>query len=178
VGVCSWWGGCRVLESISKFKDDLEAWNEMVIVFELIENFMNIYNLKYNSYQKFNKLHGDELLKIKTDKAKKLANQILDFIKEQEKVCNKNERLLHSSQIIESLFGKLKFIEKEQSRSSFTSLILSVGAMVSKKTTSVIGKALEAVNVDMIYKWSKKVIGTTVQSQRNELYQLVQSEQK
>jgi hypothetical protein len=167
-----------VLESISKFKDDLEAWNEMVIVFELIENFMNIYNLKYNSYQKFNKLHGDELLKIKTDKAKKLANQILDFIKEQEKVCNKNERLLHSSQIIESLFGKLKFIEKEQSRSSFTSLILSVGAMVSKKTTSVIGKALEAVNVDMIYKWSKKVIGTTVQSQRNELYQLVQSEQK
>ena len=162
-----------ILESISKFKDDLEAWSEMVIVFELIEKFMNIHNLEHNSYEKFNKLHGDELLKIKTDKAKKLANQILDFIKEQEKVCNKNERLLHSSQIIESIFGKLKFIEKEQSRSSFTSLILSVGAMVSKKTTSVIGKALEAVNVDMIYKWRKEVIGTTVQSQRNELYQLV-----
>jgi len=66
----------------------------------------------------------------------------------------------------------LKFIEKEQSRSSFTSLILSVGAMVSKKTSDVIEKALESVNINMIYKWSKEVIGTTVQSQRNELYQL------
>jgi hypothetical protein len=161
-----------ILEDISKFKDDLEAWNEMVIVFELIEKFMNINNLEANSYKKFNKLHGDEFLELKTDKAKKLANQILEFIKEQEKVCNKNERLLHSSQIIESIFGKLKFIEREQSRSSFTSLILSVGAMVSKKTSSVIAEALEAVNVDMISKWSKKVIGTTVQSQRNELYKL------
>jgi hypothetical protein len=161
-----------ILEDVSKFKDDLEAWNEMVIVFELIEKFMNINNLEANSYKKLKDLHGDELLKLKTDKAKALANQILKFIKEQEKVCSKNERLLHSSQIIESIFGKLKFIEREQSRSSFTSLILSVGAMVSKKTSSIIGEALEAVNVDMISKWSKKVIGTTVQSQRNELYKL------
>jgi len=161
-----------IIEDISNFKDDLEAWNEMVIVFELIEKFMNINNLEQNSYSKFNKLHGGELLNIKTDKAKRLATQILEFIKEQEKVCNENEVLLHSSQIIESLFGKLKFIEKEQSRSSFTSLILSVGAMVSKKTSDVIEKALESVNINMIYKWSKEVIGTTVQSQRNELYQL------
>jgi hypothetical protein len=161
-----------IIEDISKFKDDLEAWNEMVIVFELIEKFMNIHNLKQNSYANFNKSHRIELLKIKTDKAKKLANQTLQFIKEQEKVCHENERLLHSSQIIESLFGKLKFIEKEQSRSSFTNLILSVGAMVSKKTSSVIEKALNTVNINMIYKWSKEVIGTTVQSQRSELYQL------
>ena len=90
--------------------------------------------------------------------------QILTFIKEQQKVCNENERLLHSSQILESLFGKFKFLEKEQSKNSFTSLILSIGAMVSKITADILKKALETINIDMINKWCKEIIGITVQA--------------
>jgi len=93
------------------------------MVFKLIERFMNIHNLQNDSYEKFLELHGHTLSKIKTAKAKEFATQILNFIKEQQKVCNENERLLHSSQLIESLFGKLKSLEKEQSKSSFTNLI-------------------------------------------------------
>jgi len=79
---------------------------------------------------------------------------------------------LHSSQLIESIFGRLKFLEKDQSKNSFTSLILSVGAIVSKRTKPILKNALESVNLDMIAKWTKEKIGTTVQMQRNELYQL------
>jgi hypothetical protein len=85
--------------------------------------------------------------------------------------------LVLSSQLIESLFGKLKFLEKEQSKSSFTNLILSVGAMVSKTTTTGIKKALETVNIGMINKWSKEKVGTTIQAQRKELYRLKRVEQ-
>ena len=162
----------NIIKDIEKFKEDIEIWSEIVTVFELIEKFMNIHNLQSDSYEKFYELHKHELLKLKTNKAKELANQILTFIKEQQKVCNKDERLLHSSQIIESLFGKLKFLEKEQSKSSFTNLILSVGAMVSKTTAGVIKKALETITVNMINKWSKDKIGTTIQAQRKELYRL------
>jgi len=55
----------------------------MVTIIELIEKFMNIHNLQNNSYEKFHQLHGDKLLQIKTVKAKKLAAQILSFIKMQ-----------------------------------------------------------------------------------------------
>ena len=161
-----------IIEDILKFKSAIESWSEMVIVFKLIERFMNIHNLQTNSYEKFNELYKDKLKDIQTDKAKELATQTLDFIKEQQKVCNPNERLLHSSQLIESIFGRLKFLEKDQSKNSFTSLILSVGAIVSKRTKPILKNALESVKLDMIANWTKKKIGTTVQMQRNELYQL------
>lgn len=167
----------EVIKDIVKFKESIESWSEMVTIIELIEKFMNIHNLQNNSYEKFHQLHGDKLLQIKTIKARELATQILSFIKMQQDVCNKDERLLHSSQLVESLFGKLKSLEKEQSRSSFTSLILSVGAMVSKTTSSVLKKALETVNVNMINEWSKEKIGSTIQAQRKELYQLKRVEQ-
>ncbi|SFV63278.1 hypothetical protein MNB_SV-12-1595 [hydrothermal vent metagenome] len=166
-----------IIKDVAQLEKSIEAWSEMVVVFELIERFMNIHGLQQDSYEKFYELHGYKLLSLKTAEAKGLATQILSFIKEQQKVCNENERLLHSSQLIESLFGKLKFLEKEQSKSSFTNLILSVGAMVSKTTTTGLKKALETVNVDMINKWSKKKIGTTIQAQRKELYGLERVEQ-
>jgi len=158
--------------------ESIESWVEMVMVFELIEKFMNIHNLQSNSYEKFHELHGDKLLKIKTAKARGFATKVLSFIKEQQSVCNEDERLLHSSQLIESLFGKFKSLEKEQSRSSFTSLILSIGAVVSKTTSDVLKRALETVNVNMINKWSKEKVGTTIQAQRKKLYQLERVEQK
>jgi hypothetical protein len=161
-----------IIKYIVNFEKNIEAWSEMVRMFKLIERFMNIHNLQNNSYEKFYELHKNELLKLKTDEAKKLSEEILTFIKEQQKVCNENERLLHSSQILESLFGKFKFLEKEQSKNSFTSLILSIGAMVSKITADILKKALETINIDMINKWCKEIIGITVQVQRKELYEL------
>jgi hypothetical protein len=161
-----------IIKNIEQLEKSIKAWSEMVVVFELIEKFMNIYGLQQDSYEKFYQLHGYKLLSLKTAEAKGLATQILSFIKEQQKVCNEDERLLHSSQLIESLFGKLKFLEKEQSKSSFTSLVLSLGAMVSKKTTALLKDALESVNINMINEWSRENIGTTMQVQRRELYGL------
>jgi hypothetical protein len=49
--------------------------------------------------------------------------------------------------------------------------------MISKTTTTGIKKALETVNIGMINKWSKEKVGTTIQSQRKELYRLERVEQ-
>jgi len=162
-----------VLNDISTFKEDIEIWSEMVEIIATIERFMNIHNLQLNSYEKFNELHLNELLKLKTKKAKILSTQILDFIKAQQEVCKMDERLLHSSEILESLFGKLKFLEKEQQKSSFTNLLLSVGAMVAKTSESIVKTALETVTTSMIDIWSKEKIGVTIQAQKKELYRLV-----
>lgn len=167
-----------VLGDIAKFGEDIINWGEMVKVISLVLKFMNIHNLQTDSYEKFNELHGDKIKKLKTEKAKKLANELLSFIQEQQKVCRVDERLLHSSDILESLFGKLKFLEKEQSNSSFTSLILSVGAMVSKTTESIVTTALETISIPMIDKWCKEKIGLTIQAQKIELCRVANMEQK
>lgn len=166
-----------ILKDITNFRDNIEEWLEMITVNSLVLKFMNIHNLQTDSYEKFSELHAQKIKRLQTQKAKGLANELLSFIQEQQKVCNPNERLLHSSDILESLFGKLKFLEKEQSNSSFTSLILSVGAMVSKTTESIITEALETVSIPMIHKWCKEKIGLTIQAQKLELRNLRKTEQ-
>jgi len=163
----------RHLEDLMQFEENIEIWDEMVQFISTIERFMNIHYLQNNSYEKFIELHSNKLKSLQTEKAKLLATQILNFIKEQQKVCKEDERLLHSSEILESLFGKFKFLEKEQSKSSFTNLLLSVGAMVSKNTQSTILRALESVTTPMIKAWSESKIGITIQAQKKELYRKI-----
>jgi hypothetical protein len=44
-------------------------------------------------------------------------------------VCKENERLLGSSEVIESVFGKQKYLEREYAKEGFTSLILGIGGI-------------------------------------------------
>jgi hypothetical protein len=133
---------------------------------------MNIHYLQNNSYEKLLELHSKTLDDLETPQARKFSSQLLNFIKEQQQVCKEDEKILHSSQIIESLFGKLKFLEKEQSRSSFTSLILSVAAMVSKTTNDMVQTAMETVSNFQINQWFSQKIPITAQAQRAELHKL------
>ena len=56
-----------------------------------------------------------------------------------------DERLLGSSEIIESVFGKLKNLEQDQVKSGFTAMLLSLAAVVSTTSRDIIQKALETV---------------------------------
>jgi len=81
-----------------------------------------------------------------------------------------DERLLGSSEVIESIFGKLKRLEQDQSKSGFTGLLLSVAAMVSTTTKSVVQKAMEKVSTKSVLDWCKKNIGQSIQAKRKEAF--------
>jgi hypothetical protein len=81
----------------------------------------------------------------------------------------KNYRLRHllgSSEIIESVFGKLKRLEQNQAKSGFTGLVLSVAAVVSETTQEVVQQAIETVPTKKVLEWTKKHLGQSVQAKR------------
>jgi hypothetical protein len=51
--------------------------------------------------------------------------------------------LLGSSEVIESVFGKMKRLEQDQAQSGFTVFILGLVAIVAETTREVVQKALE-----------------------------------
>jgi hypothetical protein len=55
------------------------------------------------------------------------------------------EHVLGSSEVIESVLGRLKRLEQNQAKSGFTGLVLSVAAVVSKTTLDVVQQAMETV---------------------------------
>ena len=61
-------------------------------------------------------------------------------------------------------------MEDGQSKSGFTGLVLSLGAMVSQWTTESLGEALEQCRVRDVMAWCRKMLGKSVQAQRKQAY--------
>ena len=99
-------------------------------------------------------------------KVLQLREQLLGFIKNESSKAKSGEHLLGSSEIIESVFGKLKRLEQNQSKSGFTGLVLSVAAIVSETTQEVVQSAMDTVPTKKVLEWTKKHLGQSVQAKR------------
>ena len=76
------------------------------------------------------------------------------------------EHLLGSSEVIESVLGRLKRLEQNQAKSGFTGLVLSVAAVVSKTTLEVVQQAMETVPTKTVREWIRGHLGQSVQAKR------------
>lgn len=66
------------------------------------------------------------------------AGKLIDFVHKQSEIVPIGQVWIGSSEVIESLFGKLKCLEHDQSKGGFTSLVLGVAACVGKLDTNVV----------------------------------------
>ena len=104
---------------------------------------------------------------------------VVVFVAQESAKARPDERLLGSSEVIESVLGKLKRLEQDQAKSGFTGLLLSIGAMVASNTLDVILKALKTVPTKKVLAWCKETLGRSVQAKRQEaLISHGKSEQK
>jgi hypothetical protein len=102
-----------------------------------------------------------------------VAEAMIGFIGEQAWVARLGgERLIGSTEVLESLFGAFKGLQGQQSESGVTGLMLVLGALVSPWTPEDIEAALEATPWKAVESWVEAQIGVTVQSQRRTLQTL------
>jgi len=73
------------------------------------------------------------------------------------------EKLVASTEVLESVFGKLKRLEGSYAGDGFTGLSLTVGAFLGEATEDQVKEALDAVPKKEADTWVKRVLGTTVQ---------------
>jgi hypothetical protein len=92
--------------------------------------------------------------------------QMLEYAHQQTKGLKPAERVPGSTEVLESCFGTLKALEKEQSRSGFTGLVLGLGALVGKVTADLVAGALESTPVKAVRRWCQQNIGASLQSKR------------
>lgn len=104
--------------------------------------------------------------------SRRVADSIIEFVAEQSTSAKKCERLIGSTECLESLIGKGKRLEKQQSKSGFTKMVLGMAAAVVNPTTDYIAAALSAVKVQDVWAWCRSKLGTSVQSQRRQAFAL------
>jgi hypothetical protein len=94
------------------------------------------------------------------------AGMLIDFLHEQSKIVPVGQVWIGSSEIIESLFGKLKCLEHDQSKGGFTSLVLGAAACVGKVDIDVVKAAMQQVKTADVAAWTGGQMGTTLLSKR------------
>jgi hypothetical protein len=73
------------------------------------------------------------------------------------------EKLVGSTEVLESTFGKMKRLEGSYAGDGFTGLSLAIGAIVEKRTEDEMRDALEAVPKKEAKNTIQRLLGTTVQ---------------
>jgi hypothetical protein len=107
-----------------------------------------------------------------------LLAQMFEFTSQQSKVARADERLPASTEVLESCFGKLKYLERDQSKSGFTGLVLALGVIVGCHTPETIAHALDRCPVKNVQQWCDDQLGPSVQSQRKLAYQACDAQHK
>ena len=141
------------LDWLREFQDALEEWTELFQLVTLTECFVR--------QEGFHERSADKLAhrlreQASTDRAKQVRETLVQFVREEAAKARPGERLLGSSEVIESVFGKLKQIEQTQAKSGFTGLVLSAAAMVSPTNVEVMQQAMETVSTETVLDWCRR----------------------
>lgn len=148
---------------VTQFRQELADWDELRQVITTTESFVRHHGLYQGAHTEL-QAHLQALAHSK--RAQRVATELVAFVAAEAAKAKSDERLLGSSEVIESGFGKLKRLEQDQAKSGFTGLLLSLSAMVSTTTAEVVHKALETVPTHKVLAWCKEHLGRSVQAQR------------
>ncbi len=152
---------------IQEFRFQLKEWGDLLKIVETTAHFVRTEGLYRGAYKGLEKRlagTGD------TARTKKVRSLLLSFVAEESLKARADERLVGSSEVLESVFGKLKYLEADQVKSGFTGLLLSIPAMLSKTTGEVIHQAMEVVSTKKVLDWCHKHIGKSLQAKRREAF--------
>ena len=112
-------------------------------------------------------LIGDEL---EHATSKELAQRLIDFVAESEEPLAEGERLPMSTEILESSFGLYKQLERQHSKSGFTSLLACLPALLKPTTPESVTEAFIRTSAKDVTTWTKKNFRSTVASRRHAAY--------
>ena len=157
----------RCLGWIKIYKSDIDCWNRLLKISDLAIKHIS----KNGIYRGLCEKLSFELDSITCcPLSQQLSGLILQYAIEHEYKVKPGYRGVGSSDIIESLFGSFKNLEKQQSSSGFTSLILTIPALVGNTSKEIIKKAMESTKIEHIKSWVKENLGLSVQAIRRQCF--------
>lgn len=155
---------------LNSYRDDIEYWNRLISIGVVARNVVRTEGIHIEIVDSFEKAISSVKMGAKE---LQFADHLSVFLQNQSKEMGFEEHFIGSSEILESLFGKIKYMECEQRAFGFTSLLLAAMAAVGPIDKKTVGEAMEQVKRSDIDEWAKKEIGQSVQSHRRQIKKTV-----
>lgn len=103
---------------------------------------------------------------ITTPAARRMTEKVVTFLTAQSSELPTGDRLIGSTEVLESVIGRYKRLQSTHSKGGMTAMLLSIGAIVGQRTRSLIQHALEQTRTSDVTTWCKDHLGLTLQSQK------------
>lgn len=100
----------------------------------------------------------------------RVATALRTFVAAQSAHAKPGERLIGSSECLESLIGTGKRMEGQQNKSGFTKMVLAIAAAVVKPTQEYLESAFTTIKVKDVYTWCRTKLGDSLQALRQQAF--------
>ena len=153
---------------LREYREALYHWSILLAIAETAEHYVR--------HEGYHAAAADQLRERLDGLGINAATQAMEtatlkFVAEQSSQTRPEERLIGSSEVLESLIGKYKDLQGRHSRGGMTPQLLAFGAVVVEKTTETIGSGLAAVRTRDVLQWCREHLGLSVQGQRRYAFQ-------
>lgn len=148
---------------LRQYRRSLKNWSELLAIVRAVEEYVHT-----EGFHPAIREELEERLKpmVTTAPGRRLRKAQLEFVTEQSARLNEGQRIIGSTEILESIIGKYKRLQSTHSKGGMTAMLLSIGVIVGKQLTDTIQQALQSVSTQDVTAWCKKHLGNTMQSQR------------
>jgi len=152
---------------LKDYQEDLVVWEREHGLVQTAIEVVRIEGLHTETLSRLEEAWGkiDDLRRSSVRIAEQLRGYIRYF-----QPTKAGERFVASTEILESSFGKLKRIERDQSSDGLTGLVLALGAIVGTSTEEDLKQALESTPQKKVNNWVGRTLGKTMQWFRKQFF--------
>jgi hypothetical protein len=159
---------------LREYCPQIRRWREMLDVIETTEHYVRHQGIHHKAAEELALL----LPKPRSRAACSLRKRLLEFVQEQAQQVREDERLLGSSEVLESIIGKFKSVAGEGGRHGLTGIVLSIGALVGQVAVGAVQAAMTEVRVQDVWNWCRTHLRPTLQGLRRRIAIALDTEQK
>jgi hypothetical protein len=153
---------------IEQFRQDIAEWHVILELVEKTEDFVRTRGLFLGSDKQLRPILRTP--PNATERTIRLRWQLIEYVLDESLKAQPGERLLGSSEVLESVFGKFKYLQGEHTRGPLTGFVLAIAAMVSTTTQQVVRQALETVSSRQVREWVREKFGKSPRLKRKEAF--------
>lgn len=151
------------LSWVLNYRRQLNVYQEMAALFDMCTKEVREQGYRQETVKVLRK---NGAIVACSKRGRSFFSKILKAIEEEAKKIPKTSCLLGCSEIIESVFGKFKQLEKNHASGGLTSLVLSLSALLGDLSVEIVKEVMETISIGQVKKWIKENLGCTFWSQR------------
>lgn len=160
----------KYLGWLFSYRNDIDHWNRLILIGMAARHVVRLEGIHADIVDSFEKSISSVKMGFRE---LQFTDQLIEFFLNQSVGMKPGECFMASTEVLESLFGKIKYMEREQRAFGFTSLLLAAMAAVGPLDKETIAEAMTSVKLSDIKAWEKEEVGQSVQSERRQIKKIV-----